>query len=93
MMLNPSQYQSVDESMVLFKDVAAFGSQPNEPIMLGYKVWVRADSSGLMCEFQIYTENVGDTAETNLEQSGTTSNTITDGKAPPHLFRQLFSTR
>lgn len=26
-----------------------------KPIKRGYKIWVRADSSGYVCEFQIYT--------------------------------------
>nr|CAH7754792.1 unnamed protein product [Callosobruchus chinensis] len=36
---------------------------PNKPIKRGYKVWVRADSSGYLCEFQIYTGKNGEAVE------------------------------
>lgn len=39
---------------------------PQKPIKRRYKVWVRADQTGYMCEFQIYTGKVGDSTEKDL---------------------------
>ncbi|XP_008189097.2 piggyBac transposable element-derived protein 4-like, partial [Acyrthosiphon pisum] len=38
---------------------------PMKPIKRGYKVWIRADESGYICEFQIYTGKT-DSVETTL---------------------------
>ncbi|XP_023311304.1 piggyBac transposable element-derived protein 3-like [Anoplophora glabripennis] len=54
--MKPSEFQSVDESMIRFKGRSSFRQyMPMKPIKRGYKVWVRADSTGYKCEFQIYT--------------------------------------
>ncbi|XP_018377831.1 PREDICTED: uncharacterized protein LOC108770657 [Trachymyrmex cornetzi] len=36
---------------------------PMKPIKRGYKVWVRADKYGYVCEFQIYTRKANDKSE------------------------------
>ncbi|ENN74501.1 piggyBac transposable element-derived protein 3 [Dendroctonus ponderosae] len=63
----PSKNQSIDESMIRFKGRNALKQyMPNKPIKRGYKVWVRAEESGYVCQFQIYTGKVGQIVETNL---------------------------
>ena len=53
---HPSQNQSVDESMIKFKGRCAFKQyMPMKPTKRGYKVWVRADDKGYVCQFEIYT--------------------------------------
>lgn len=55
----PGEYQSVDESMIRFKGRSSLKQyMPQKPIKRGYKVWVRADVNGYICEFQIYTGKV-----------------------------------
>lgn len=63
---NPDQNQSIDESMIKFKGRSSM-KQYNaaKPIKRGYKVWVRANESGYVSEFQIYTGK----AENKTEQS------------------------
>lgn len=39
---------------------------PNKPIKRGYKVWVRADENGFVCQFQVYTGKLNDSIETEL---------------------------
>ena len=39
---------------------------PQKPIKRGYKVWVRSDMNGYVCEFQIYTGKIANVAEKNL---------------------------
>ncbi|KYN18638.1 hypothetical protein ALC57_09044 [Trachymyrmex cornetzi] len=39
---------------------------PQKPIKRGYKVWVRSDMNGYVCEFQMYTGKIGNAAEKNL---------------------------
>ncbi|XP_043463998.1 piggyBac transposable element-derived protein 4-like [Leptopilina heterotoma] len=52
----PSENQSIDESMVKFKGRSSMKQYlPNKPIKRGYKIWVRADEDGFVCQFQIYT--------------------------------------
>lgn len=52
----PGKYQSVDESMIKFKGRSSMKQyMPAKPIKRGYKCWIRADKSGYVCEFQIYT--------------------------------------
>ncbi|GFY43086.1 piggyBac transposable element-derived protein 4 [Trichonephila inaurata madagascariensis] len=47
---------------------------PKKPIKRGYKVWIRCDSSGFVCEFQIYTgkteeeRNLGERVIRNLSK-------------------------
>ncbi|XP_018562168.1 piggyBac transposable element-derived protein 4-like [Anoplophora glabripennis] len=65
--MKPSEFQSVDESMIRFKGRSSFRQyMPMKPIKRGYKVWVRADSTGYMCEFQIYTGKADQVTEKNL---------------------------
>lgn len=62
----PSKYQSVDESMIKFKGRSSLKQyQPAKPIKRGYKVWVRADETSYVCEFQAYTGKT-DSAEKHL---------------------------
>ena len=64
---NPGQYQSVDESMIKFKGRSSIKQyMPQKPIKRGYKVWVRADETGFVCQFQIYTGKIENTRELNL---------------------------
>lgn len=52
----PNKYQSIDESMIKFKGRSSMKQyMPLKPIKRGYKCWVRADASGYVCEFQVYT--------------------------------------
>ena len=39
---------------------------PQKPIKRGYKVWVRSDMYGYVCEFQIYTGKIANVTEKNL---------------------------
>lgn len=53
--------------MIRFKGRSSIRqSMPNKPIKRGYKVWVRSDSSGFMCDFKIYTGKVDGNAEKQL---------------------------
>ena len=53
--LNPSEHQSIDESMIKFKGRSSIRQyMPMKPTNRGYKVWVRADQRGYMCQFPIY---------------------------------------
>ncbi|XP_046687562.1 piggyBac transposable element-derived protein 4-like [Homalodisca vitripennis] len=57
----PKEFQSVDESMIRFKGRSTLKQyMPLKPVKGGYKVWVRADESGFICEFQIYTGRLRD---------------------------------
>ncbi|XP_047118675.1 piggyBac transposable element-derived protein 4-like [Schistocerca piceifrons] len=48
--------QSVDECMVKFKGQISFKQyMPQKPIKRGYKIWVRADKMGYICDFEVYT--------------------------------------
>lgn len=66
--LNPSEFQSVDESMIKFKGRSSLRQyMPMKPTKRGYKVWIRADATGYVCEFQIYSGKVDiHTVEKNL---------------------------
>ena len=37
-----------------------------KPIKRGYKIWVRADTHGFVCDFQVYTRKLSDTREFGL---------------------------
>ncbi|XP_045466774.1 piggyBac transposable element-derived protein 4-like [Harmonia axyridis] len=57
----------IDESMICFKGRSLIRQyMPKKPIKWGYKVWTRADITGYIDEFQIYTGKVNDTVETQL---------------------------
>lgn len=63
----PSKNQAVDESMIRFKGRSTLKQyMPLKPIKRGYKVWIRADSSGYVCQFQIYTGRIADASEKDL---------------------------
>lgn len=63
----PSKNQAIDESMIKFKGRSSLRQyMPMKPIKRGYKVWIRADESGYVCRFQIYTGKVSDIAEKSL---------------------------
>ncbi|XP_058810638.1 piggyBac transposable element-derived protein 4-like [Phymastichus coffea] len=52
----PSHHQAIDESMIKFKGRSSMKQyMPAKPTKRGYKVWTRADESGFVCQFQIYT--------------------------------------
>lgn len=64
---NPGPSQSIDESMIRFKGRIGFRQyMPMKPIKRGYKMWVRADQSGFVSEFQIYTGKTDDATEKEL---------------------------
>lgn len=63
---NPNKNQSIDESMIRFKGRNSIQQyMPMKPIKRGYKVWIRTDQSGYICEFQIYTGKT-ESAESSL---------------------------
>lgn len=65
--LNPNEFQSVDESMIKFKGRSSLRQyMPMKPTKRGYKVWIRADSTGYVSEFQIYTGKVDAGVEKKL---------------------------
>lgn len=65
---NPAENQAIDESMIKFKGRSSLRQYLlMKPIKRGYKVWIRADESGFVCQFDIYTGKVADTTEKNLE--------------------------
>ncbi|XP_064467766.1 piggyBac transposable element-derived protein 3-like isoform X2 [Ornithodoros turicata] len=58
----PTKYQSVDESVIKFKGRSTLKQyMPQKLIKRGYKVWVRADANGYICQFEIYTGREKDT--------------------------------
>lgn len=63
----PNEHQSIDESMVKFKGRNSM-KQYNaaKPIKRGYKLWIRADETGYICEFQVYAGKVGNITEKSL---------------------------
>nr|CAH7730523.1 unnamed protein product [Callosobruchus chinensis]CAH7746626.1 unnamed protein product [Callosobruchus chinensis] len=64
---SPTEFQAIDESMIKYKGRSSMKQyMPAKPTKRGYKVWVRADDSGFVCEFQIYTGKVGDLSEKDL---------------------------
>lgn len=63
----PFRNQSIDESMIKFKGRSTIKQyMPQKPIKRGYKVWVRADEKGFVCEFQIYTGKIDGKTENLL---------------------------
>lgn len=63
----PTKIQPIDESMVKYKRRISFKQyMPQKPIKRGYKIWVRADKEGYLCDFQIYTGKEGNKIEHNL---------------------------
>nr|CAH7769898.1 unnamed protein product [Callosobruchus chinensis] len=53
--------------MIKFKGRSSLRQyMPMKPIKRGYKVWIRADETGYVCQFQIYTGKVSDASEKNL---------------------------
>ncbi|GFU89460.1 piggyBac transposable element-derived protein 4 [Trichonephila clavipes] len=62
--------------MIKFKGRSSLKQyMPKKPIKRGYKVWMRCDSSGFACEFQIYTgkteeveRNLGERVIRNLSE-------------------------
>ncbi|XP_058810917.1 piggyBac transposable element-derived protein 4-like [Phymastichus coffea] len=51
---DPTREQSIDESMVKFKGRNTMKQyMPQKPIKREYKIWVRSDMNGYVCEFQI----------------------------------------
>ena len=64
---NPTKNQAIDESMIKFKGRSSMKQyMPMKPIKRGYKVWVRADEYGYICEFQMYTGKIGNKTESLL---------------------------
>lgn len=62
-----SQFQSCDESMIKFTGRSSLKQyMPLKPIPRGYKVWVRSDKSGFVCQFQIYEGKIDQTIEKSL---------------------------
>lgn len=64
---NPSKFQSIDESIIKFKGRSSIRQyMPMKPIKRGYKTWTRANESGYVCEFQVYTGKVENKTEKAL---------------------------
>ena len=64
---DPSINQAIDESMIKFKGRSTIKQyMPMKPIKRGYKVWVRSDEYGYICEFQIYTGKIKNKTECML---------------------------
>lgn len=64
--MNPNEFQSIDESMIKFKGRSTMKQyMPMKPIKRGYKIWVRADQTGFISEFEIYTGKT-DSVESSL---------------------------
>ena len=65
----PSKHQSIDESMIRFKG-RSFLKQfmPLKPIKRGFKVWVRSDENGYVCQFQLYVGKTNDQSKKDLGQ-------------------------
>lgn len=66
---------------------------PAKPIKRGYKVWVRADNTGYVCQFQMYTGKVSDLADKDL--GGRVVKDLTNdlwGKTHRIFFDNYFST-
>ncbi|XP_050305079.1 piggyBac transposable element-derived protein 4-like [Anthonomus grandis grandis] len=65
--LKPSQHQAIDESMIRFKGRSSLKQYtPKKPVKRGYKVWIRSENSGYVCQFQIYTGKIGQMTEKSL---------------------------
>lgn len=63
----PSRILSVDESMIKFKGRCSFKQyMPKKPIKRGYKVWILADKTGYVLNFEIYTGKKGNSTEKKL---------------------------
>lgn len=53
---HPMRQQSADEGMVKFKGRSSLKQYlPKKPIKRGFKIWVRADMTGYVSQFQVYT--------------------------------------
>lgn len=64
---HPGQILAVDESMIKFKGRSSLKQyMPKKPIKRGYKLWVLADKSGYVVEFEIYTGKCGDIRQYDL---------------------------
>ena len=64
---DPTKEQSIDESMVKFKGRSTMKQYMSQkPIKRGYKVWMRSDMNGYVCEFQMYIGKIANVAEKNL---------------------------
>jgi hypothetical protein len=63
----PTGDQAVDECMVKLRAVlATYSYMPKKLVKRGYKIWVRADKFGYVCDFQVYSGKEGCTVEHNL---------------------------
>ncbi|XP_058806429.1 piggyBac transposable element-derived protein 4-like [Phymastichus coffea] len=59
---NLGKHQSVDVSLIKFKGRSIMKQYMSaKPIKRGYKCWTRADESGYVCQFQIYTGKADNT--------------------------------
>jgi len=89
----PTRNQSIDESMIKFKGRSYLKQyMPKKPIKRGYKAWVRADETGYVCQFSIYTGKNGDKPTKNL--GSTVVNELTAdlaGKNYNFYFDSFFS--
>jgi hypothetical protein len=53
--------------MIKFKGRTGFKQyMPQKPVKRGYKIWVRADKTGYVCDIQIYSGKIRDKTEKNL---------------------------
>ncbi|KAF2894889.1 hypothetical protein ILUMI_11283 [Ignelater luminosus] len=74
----PSQNEPIDQSMIRFKGRSALKQYiPQKPIKQSYKVWLHADESSYVCQFQVYTGTVGVSVEKDLGKRVVTDLTCT----------------
>ena len=68
---SPCRWQSIDESMVLFKGRSSIKQyNPMKPIKRGYKLWCRSDMNGYIYEFDVYQGKTEGFAQTGLGLGG-----------------------
>lgn len=68
---SPSRWQSIDESMVLFKGRSSIKQyNPMKSIKRGYKLWCRSDMDGYIYEFDVYQGKSADFGQKELGLGG-----------------------
>ncbi|XP_069995618.1 piggyBac transposable element-derived protein 4 isoform X6 [Penaeus vannamei] len=65
---NPSQIQAIGDCVIKFKARNTKQFMPLKPLKRGYKVWVRADSNGYICQAEIFCGKDGKQGEKVLHK-------------------------
>ncbi len=72
------EYQSVDETMVLFKGRSHLKvCMPNKPHKWGFKMWERSWSTGILCDFDVYQGGTSEPSDLGVNSSIVTKLTDT----------------